>query len=163
MSDFFHIAETALVGLLFGGLGGFLGSRRREVPPESPGEFPPEGLLILESGTEEEGDYGRVLVGSTEEEKLAKLASDVVDGVRSRARQGIVRPAKIRSAESEYSLTFTILLPEQRKEICYRRTFAAETWEIAKIAFEDIGWYHTLIEHLIDEAITQMTFQLERS
>ena len=167
MSEFFvHFLETAIIGSLFGVSCGVLVNRflkSSESPPLAP-DFPPSGWMMEVEEDERSGfESGQVLAGDTDEAKVQKLAADVTDGVRDRAREAIVKSgtARYNKKSSEVSFGFKLLLND--REVCYKRTFTGECWEIVKLSYNEVFWYHTLLNYLVEEAVEALTYTLERS
>lgn len=153
------VAATGLIAILI----------LRFLSPKSPDlpdiDFPPTGWGMAEI-TDEKGEYdgGEVLVGDSDESRIQKLAADVIDGVRERARQeAVVKAGEARCCRKGEGVVFEFKLILSDREICYRRTFSGETWEIAKLAFGEVFWYHTLLNHLIEESVKALTYALERT
>ncbi len=135
-------------------------------PPDFPEvSFPPTGWGMAAIDEEEsDRDCGEVLVGDSDESRIQKLAADVIDGVRERARQeAVVKAGEARCRKKGEGVVFEFKLILNDREICYRRTFSGETWDIAKLAFGEVFWYHTLLNYLIEESVNALTYALERT
>ena len=159
------LASTAL-----GFLGGAIGSRLT-----SP--------TVLEHSTDEEGDdeaiadsdpwvqieyeeggfdEGAVLFGDTDQAKLDKLVADVADSIRSRCREGVIQARKAKFDEDQGVAMSFLIRFDTGMSASYNCGWMLETWEVAKLSFESVAWYHALIEHLAQEAIECLSFAIER-